>query len=148
MDKIFLGGTCADTTWRDELIPYIDGQEGLEYFNPIVKDWNEDCIKIEDDEKENKCNIHLYVITPEMKGVYSIAEVINSVYQACLNTVIEKQTSVEKVIFATYGDFSKDELKSFDATFKMCHDIEKYFALPENSIVVTKHLDVIEDAIK
>lgn len=75
MNKVFLGGTCAETTWRDELIKVID----VDYFNPVVEDWTPDCIEIENHEKTSHCNIHLYVITQEMMGVYSIAEVVESV---------------------------------------------------------------------
>lgn len=103
-NKVFLGGTCADTTWRDELIPILESKR-IDYFNPVVKDWTEDCIKIEENEKDNKCNIHLYLITSEMKGVYSIAEVMAS-----------SLTGV-KTIFIVQGDgFSEGELKSLTAT--------------------------------
>lgn len=74
-NKVFLGGTWAETIWREELIELIQ----VDYFNPVVKDWTPDCIAIENEEKRDKCNIHLYVITKEMQGVYSIAEVIDSV---------------------------------------------------------------------
>lgn len=40
--KIFLGGTCCETTWRDELIPYLE-KANIEYFNPVVKDWTPEC---------------------------------------------------------------------------------------------------------
>ena len=76
MNKVFLGGTCAESTWRDELIPLLDG----EYFNPFVDDWTTECQQIEEYEKDVNCNIHLYVITSEMIGVFSIAEVIESVH--------------------------------------------------------------------
>ena len=48
--RIFLGGTCADTTWREEFIKEIEGS-GIEYFNPVVKDWTPECQLIEE-EKE------------------------------------------------------------------------------------------------
>ncbi len=73
-NKIFLGGTCAESTWRDELIELIQ----VDFFNPVVDDWTEDCVAIENDEKTNKCNIHLYVITSLMIGSYSIAEAVES----------------------------------------------------------------------
>jgi len=69
---VFLGGTAANSTWRDELIPSLK----IDYFNPIVDDWNEEAQKAEIKKREN-CDFCLYVITPEMEGVYSIAEVID-----------------------------------------------------------------------
>lgn len=72
MKKIFLGGTCPGWDWRKELI----GKLNIDYYNPVVPVWNESVKKIELNEREN-CDYCLYVITPYMKGVYSIAEVID-----------------------------------------------------------------------
>lgn len=47
----------------------------VNYFNPVVDDWTEECMKRELLERE-KCDYCLYCITPLMTGVYSIAEVI------------------------------------------------------------------------
>ena len=96
--RIFLGGTCADTTWREEFIKSIEGF-GIEYFNPVVKDWTPECQAIEEDEKNNKCDCHLYVITKEMMGTYSIAEIINSAWQA-----VVYGTTVNFVVFAVLDD--------------------------------------------
>ncbi|PCJ39214.1 MAG: hypothetical protein COA71_14495 [SAR86 cluster bacterium] len=74
-NKVFLGGTCANTTWRNELIRDLH----VSYFDPVVENWTSQCIEIEDTEKGSFCNIHLYVITSAMQGVYSIAEVVESV---------------------------------------------------------------------
>lgn len=74
MNKVFLGGTCANTNWREYLIDMIE----VEYFNPVVSDWTIDCQEIEEVQKNRHCNVHLYVITKEMQGVFSIAEVIDS----------------------------------------------------------------------
>lgn len=71
-----MGGTCCGTTWRDELIPMI---KGIDYFNPVVKDWTPECIE-EEYRQKNLCNMQVYVITPRMKGVFSIAEIIESTY--------------------------------------------------------------------
>jgi len=123
--RIFLGGTCADTTWREEFIKSIEGF-GIEYFNPVVKDWTPECQAIEEDEKNNKCDTHLYVITKEMMGTYSIAEIINSAWQAVLYG-----TTVNFVVFAVLdeGTWQKHERKSFDAIMKMVKNIA-----PHNSI--------------
>ena len=70
--KVFLGGTCNGSRWRDELIPLLK----MSFFNPIVPDWTEECKKEELRQRE-ECDICLYVITPKMAGLYSIAEVVD-----------------------------------------------------------------------
>lgn len=85
-NKVFLGGTCNESTWRNELIPKLENIN-FDYFNPVVEDWTPECQAIEIYEKENKCNIHLYVITNKMKGVFSIAETIESVFNKNKKTI-------------------------------------------------------------
>lgn len=73
--KVFLGGTCGEFDWRPKLIEDIKGK--VSYFNPVVEDWTKECQ--EEEERQKKiCDVHLYVITPEMKGVFSIAEAVES----------------------------------------------------------------------
>ena len=87
MSKVFLGGTCNDSTWRDDLIPKLK----IDYFNllpkkplplgrgqftPVVDDWNKEAQQEEIKERKNSDYV-LYVITPKMSGVYSIAEVVD-----------------------------------------------------------------------
>lgn len=71
MYKIFLGGTCNDTKWREELIPLLT----VSYFNPVVDEWTDELKYIEDKKKEIS-EFNLYVFTPSMTGVFSIAELI------------------------------------------------------------------------
>lgn len=54
-NKVFLGGTCNESTWRDELIPKLE-DINFDYFNPVVEDWTPECQAVEIYEKENKCN--------------------------------------------------------------------------------------------
>ena len=72
MKKVFLGGTCNESTWRDKLIKLLE----IDYFNPVVDDWTEECYREELRQREI-CDYCLYVITPRMTGVYSIAEVVD-----------------------------------------------------------------------
>ena len=71
--KVFLGGTCGSSTWREELIPMLDS-ERIETFNPVVPNWTPECQKEEDMHRETD-DICLYVITPEGTGFYSFVEV-------------------------------------------------------------------------
>lgn len=103
--KVFLGGTCNNSTWRDELQPIIQ----INKFNPVVDDWTEECQAIEMDEKENKCDVHLYIITNEMIGVFSIAEVMDSVHN-----------KTKKTIFHVIPDgFDRKQLKSLEAVVNL-----------------------------
>ena len=70
--KVFLGGTCNESSWREDLISMLD----MNYFNPVVGDWNKEAQQEEKYQKEI-CTHHLYIITPKMTGVYSIAEVVD-----------------------------------------------------------------------
>ena len=71
-NKVFLGGTCNHSNWRDELISKLK----IEYFNPVVPDWNEEAYQ-EELHQRQVCSFCLYVITPLMEGVYSIAEIVD-----------------------------------------------------------------------
>lgn len=81
--KVFLGGTCNNSTWRDELIPKLT----IDYFNPVVDNWTEECQKEEQKQRKN-CSICLYVITPKMTGTYSIAEVVDDSNKRPKKTVL------------------------------------------------------------
>ena len=72
MKKEYLGGTCNESTWRDKLIKMLE----IDYFNPVVDNWTEECYQEELRQREI-CDYCLYVITPRMTGVYSIAEVVD-----------------------------------------------------------------------
>ena len=76
MEKVtvFLGGTCADSTWREELMPMLN--DNIDAFNPVVPDWNDEAAKREKAHREND-DICLYVITPEAEGFYSFVEVVD-----------------------------------------------------------------------
>lgn len=109
MIKVFLGGTCNDSTWRDYFIKLL---KNVDYFNPVVKDWNDEAYKKELYEREH-CDFCLYCITPKMKGVYSIAEVID-----------DSNKRPEKTLFIYLNndgndEFDKAQIKSLDAVSKM-----------------------------
>ena len=70
--KVFLGGTCNGSKWREELIPKLT----IDYFDPVVEDWTPECQQEEIRQREI-CDIVLHVITPKMKGAYAIAEAVD-----------------------------------------------------------------------
>ena len=107
-NKLFLDGTCNNSTWRDKLISMLT----CTYFNPIVPDWNNEAYQ-EELRQRQSCDYCLYVITPNMIGVYSIAEVVD-----------DSNKRPEKTLFCvldtdTNGEFNVAQMKSLMAVEKM-----------------------------
>jgi hypothetical protein len=80
--KVFLGGTVNGSTWRQALIPMLD----VDYFDPVVDDWDEEAHRRELHEREH-CDFCLYVITPLMEGYYSLAEVADDSFRKADKTI-------------------------------------------------------------
>ena len=125
--KIFLGGTYAETDWRGILKPLLT----VDYFDPVVEDWNEACQAIEEEEKNKFCNVHLYVITSEMTGVFSIAEAIES---AMLD-------GKEAVFYVLTKGFTKSQLGSLQAVAKM---VRKYGGHTGRYYATTSLVDIAD----
>lgn len=75
---LFLGGTTNESLWRNDFINKIQKKNpNIKCFNPVVEIWTPECIELENYIKQ-ETSYHLYVITPKMMGVYSIAEAVES----------------------------------------------------------------------
>jgi hypothetical protein len=70
--KVFLGGTCNGSRWREDLIPKLT----IDYFNPVLEEWSETAYHDEVAAKLD-CNYFLYCLTPKYTGYFSFAEVVN-----------------------------------------------------------------------
>jgi len=102
--KVFLGGTCRGYNWREDLIKNLK----CEYFNPLLKEgeeWTKEHEIKENIEKEN-ADYNLYVITNDMIGVYSIAEVVD-----------DSNKKPKRTIFCYIKEgFDKSQIKLLNAT--------------------------------
>ena len=108
--KVFLGGTCNESKWRDELIPMLK----IDYFNPVVDDWTEEYYQEELRQREI-CDYCLYVITPRMTGVYSIAEVVDDSNKRPNKTILcVLRKDIDSELF-----FNKTQMKSLDKVGQM-----------------------------
>lgn len=120
MSKVFLGGTCNGSTWRDDLIPYLEDAK-IDYFNPVVEDWTEDCIEEEERQKNHECDIHLYVITKDQSGPYSLCEALNDAWMVYTN---DESSIVRTVIlYIVPNDFDKKMLNSIKACADFLHSM-------------------------
>lgn len=102
----FLGGTCNESTWREELIALLSNK--VDFFNPVVDDWTPACQAREDKAREDAKYV-LFVITSRMTGVFSIAEVVD-----CSNK------RPDSTLFCVIPDgFNKGQAKSLQAVSNM-----------------------------
>lgn len=102
--KVFLGGTCNGSSWRDTLITNLK----ISYFNPVVPDWTPEAYEEELRQREC-CDFLLYVLTSQMTGVYSIAEVVD-----------DSNKRPGKTILCILEDgFNPSQIKSLKAVSKM-----------------------------
>jgi Nucleoside 2-deoxyribosyltransferase like len=108
MKKVFLGGTCNGSTWRDALIKDLK----IDYFHPCAEEWTAEMMK-EEIKQRAECDFCLYVITPKMTGVYSIAEVVDDSNKRPQKTIFCYLTSDEN------QQFSAAQIKSLEQTGKM-----------------------------
>lgn len=102
--KVFLGGTCSGYKWRDDLIPMLN----CDYYNPIVKNWSEEDRLREVHERETADYV-LYVITSGMKGVYSIAEIIDD----------SNKRPKKTIVCVLYDNIDEQMSKSLSATLNL-----------------------------
>ena len=117
--RVFLGGTCSGYKWRDDLVKMID----CDYYNPIVENWSEEDRLREVKERESDDYI-LYVITSGIKGVYSIAEVVD-----------DSNKRPGKTIFCVLEDgFEKQMLHSLKAVKRL---------VKQNGVVVCDDLETV-----
>ncbi len=124
MPKVFLGGTVNGSKWRNYVMPRLN----IDYFDPVVEEWNDEAYRKELHERE-QCEYCLYVLTPMMKGVYSIAEVVD-----------DSNKRPQKTLFCF---LNKDGDKEFDAV-----QVKSMMAVTK--MVVSngaKHFDSLDECI-
>jgi Heterokaryon incompatibility protein (HET)/Nucleoside 2-deoxyribosyltransferase like/Leucine Rich repeats (2 copies) len=122
--RVFLGGTCNGSTWREKLKPQIK----IDYFDPVVEDWNEKAQETELRQRE-ACDFLLYTITKEVEGFYAIAEVVE-----------DSIKEPKRTIFCYLEEgFSEHQIKSLQAIAKMVkrNGIQAFTSLEE----VAKYLN-------
>ena len=77
---IGLFGTCGDSQWRKPFIELYE-QGGVNFFNPVVPNWDESCAAIEAEHLVED-EIILFPVTDETTGFGSLGEVGFSINQA------------------------------------------------------------------
>jgi len=121
--KVFLGGTCGKSIWRDELIQMLC----IDYFNPQLPEgtWN-DAAYEEELKQRKECDYCLYVITSEEDNIYSVAEVVD-----------DSNKRPEKTIFCFLGfEIGSHKFKAMTKVAKMVQNNggNSFISLPSVAI--------------
>ncbi len=112
---VFLGGTAANNTWRDDLIAHLvsKGISRDVLFDPVVKEWNEEAQAREEKAKAEATHTVYYLADPRQEGnplsAYSMVEATMALYDQPGKTV---------VVFDTDG-MSGHPKKAMDQTLKV-----------------------------
>lgn len=113
-----LFGTCNDSLWREYFLILLDKNK-FDWFNPVVEDWNEEAQINEEFHKSND-EVIVFVITPKMKGVYSIAEVVDLSYRKRENqNLFFCFLTHEKDSLGATQLFDESQIKSLRAVSKL-----------------------------
>ena len=108
-DIIFLGGTVNGDDWRKDFTNYwrkLNKDSETELYDPVIKDrdWTPDD-KNNEDEIKASARLNMFIITPDMRGPYSVAEAVECSHNG-------------KIFFAVYDKnhiWDRDVIASFNA---------------------------------
>ena len=106
--KVYLGGTISGSTWRDELIELLK----IDYFKPTNEVWSEEGYKEAQSQREI-CDYFLYVITPKVIDMHTIASLSQ-----------DSSMYPDKTIFCALSvddgsTFSQEQIQSLDEISKV-----------------------------
>lgn len=92
--SVFLGGTVANSNWRDSFTSDLvkAGVSPETIFNPVVADWTPECQASEDAAKATAQFNLFYLCDPKQEGnpvsVYSLVEAVMGMYDQPSSTVV------------------------------------------------------------
>ena len=130
--KVFLGGTCNGSHWREALRPLLH----MDVYDPQADDWTEDQYE-EELKQRTQCDFLLYVITPKMEGVYSIAEVVEDSHAYPSRVYVCFLQEDEGRMFTAAQE------KSLQAVARLLqwHGVTCYHTLPEVAAALNRALE-------
>ncbi|XP_066993495.1 uncharacterized protein raw isoform X3 [Anabrus simplex] len=108
---VYLGGSCRNTTWREDIAIPILKKNGLTYFNPQLCQWSKRLIPIEAAAMDNSY-VLLFVITNTTRSLASMAMAAHYIGMNC-NVVLCVQQLPDDCVL---GDekLSKQAVKDYN----------------------------------
>lgn len=133
--KVFLGGTIGKMQWRSIFERFFK-KYNIQYFNPVIKDrqWTEED-RLNEEHEKSICNIHLYVITPQMQGLYSIAELVQSSNTDNVHTVV---VFLKSTIDKRFNDKVFNSFKNIKSLIENNKDTSVFFSIKDALIKISE----------
>ena len=109
---VYLGGTCGESNWREDVAIPLMKREGVSYLNPFVTKWSDHLIPMQAAERE-KCRWLLYVIADCTRAIGAMVEAAYYIGRGCRVTLcLEKLTpdttvAGEQMTEAAFKDYSR-----------------------------------------
>jgi len=133
---VFLGGTINGSNWRQRLIEKLK----VNYFDPVVSDWNPDHRRTEEMAK-SAAALLVYAITPKQTGFYTIAEMTHAVFGDLRRVAILILDEDDGVLYEEHQQASISAIKEllhqridlnlFDNVDELAHHLNKQLEPPE-----------------
>ncbi|XP_059150943.1 uncharacterized protein LOC131937480 isoform X2 [Physella acuta] len=70
---VYLGGSCGEANWREDLAIPLLKREGISYLNPLVTKWSDYLIPMQAAERE-KCRLLLFIIADCTRAIGAMVE--------------------------------------------------------------------------
>ena len=112
--RVFLGGTCANSKWREELIPKLN----IDYFNPVIKNWTPEYQKEKLKQKET-CDFILYTLTKAYSVIAEVAEVIDDSNKRPEKTIVCVTNELMDYKWYTKWVMDEQDIKHLDAVGRL-----------------------------
>ncbi|XP_012938395.1 uncharacterized protein LOC101846735 [Aplysia californica] len=109
---IYLGGSCGEANWREDVAIPLLKREGVSFLNPLVTKWSDHLIPMQAAERE-KCRMLLYVIADCTRAIGAMVEAAYYIGRGCRVTLcLEKLTpdttvAGEQMTEAALKDYSR-----------------------------------------
>ena len=94
---IYLGGSCGEANWREDLAIPLFKREGISFLNPLVTKWSEHLIPMQAAERE-KCKILLYVIADSTRALGAMVEAAYYIGRGCRVTLCLEKLSPDRTV--------------------------------------------------
>lgn len=132
----FLGGTINGSNWRQKLAEKLS----VNYFDPVVNDWNPDHRRTEEMAK-SAAKVLVYAITPKQTGFYTIAEMTHAVFGDSRPVAVLILDEDDGVLYEEHQQASISAIKEllnqriglhlFDNVEELAHHLNKVIGEPE-----------------